>query len=135
MSDEKKPKRFDFGTVDKDKYAEDGRTLHVCNPDTGEETDIEIVLRGADSPTNKRIVNTQIAKYRLLPQSKISMDQIKADEIEQLAACTVSWQNVELDGKPLPFSHANAVMLYSRFSWLKDAVSAFIADRANYRRD
>lgn len=135
MIDEKKPKRFDLGKLDKAKPAEEGRKLIVCDPDTGEDTGISIVLRGTESETYKRTARAQINKYRNLPKSKMTIEQIEADAIELLAACTVSWENIDLDGAELPCTRDNAAMLYTRFGWLRRLVDSFVADEANYRRD
>lgn len=135
MSDEKKPKRFDLGKLDKSKPAEEGRTLEICDPDTGEALGISIVLRGTESETYKRVSRAQINKYRNLPKSKMTIEQIESDAIELLAACTVSWVNIDIDGAELPCTKDNAAMLYTRFGWLRRLVDAFIADEANYRRD
>lgn len=135
MSDEKKPKRFDLGKLDKSEPAEEGRVFEVCDPDTGEPTGIEIVLRGTDSATHKRCMRKLVSKYQLMQRTKLTPEQIEADDIELMAACTVSWKGIDLDGVEFMFSRENAIALYTRFDWLKEAVKSFIGNRSNYRRD
>lgn len=135
MSEDKKPKRFDLAALDVSQKSEDGRALEICDPDTGEELGISIVLRGSESDTYKRTARAQINKYRNMPKSKMTIEQIEADAIELLASCTVSWSGIDLDGAELPCNRANATMLYTRFGWIKRLVDAFVSDEANYRRD
>ena len=62
-------------------------------------------------------------------------DKLREESIEILAACTLSWKGVIVEGKSLPCTRENAVMLYTRFPWLKEQAEAFVADRASYFRD
>jgi len=48
-------------------------------------------------------------------QPAITPEELEQNTIEILAACTVGWSGVVVDGKEIPFNKDNAKMLYTRF--------------------
>ena len=129
-----KPK-IDLAMLDATDKAETGRELKLEHPDTGELLGISIILRGSESDTFRRALRAQVNKRMRQKQNKTTMEEIEAESVEMLAACTVSWSGIVLDGKEYTYSRANAVNLYIRFGWIKRAVDAFVNDEANFRRD
>lgn len=61
---------------------------------------------------------------------------LDAEGAELLAALTVDWRLVTLDGSPIevPCGAANAVELYSmpELAWLREQVDQFVSDRGNF---
>jgi len=135
MPEDKKAKRFDLSTLDTGPLSEEGRPLEVMDPETGEPLGITIILRGAESDTYKRAFRAQVNKRMNARQGKTTIEQLEAEAIDLLAACTVGWTGIDLDGQEFPFSRSNAVTLYGRFGWLKKLVDSFVSNEANYRRD
>lgn len=106
------------------------RTLVVKHPATGVAVaEIDLISIDADAP--KRVKRRQ-EQRRLKSRTplKLDMDEIRADQLEVLAACTVAWREVTWKGAVLELSSANAIMLYDALPWLKQQVDDFVNDVA-----
>lgn len=133
------PAAFDFATRDVVAKAEEGAELEVLDPVTGEAVGVYIMLAGADSAVHRKAV-TNVSKRRLNGQKGFRAkgfdpEKMEAENIEVLAACTLSWKGVLVDGAPLTCSRDNAIKMYTRFPWLREQVEAFISDRSEYLQD
>lgn len=133
------PAAFDFATRDVAAKAEAGADLEVLDPVTGESVGVTITLAGADSTIHRKATAT-IAKRRMsnakgFRNRALDPEKFEAESIEVLAACTLGWKGVVVDGAPLPCGRDNAVMLYTRFPWLREQVDQFISDRSAYLQD
>jgi len=111
--------------------------INITLPD-GTETDIVITVASQDSEQyrkktlesrNKRMKDLQRGK-----KSQLTAEQLDEGGVDLLVACTIGWQNVEKDGKPLEFNDENVRSLYADFPWIKDQVDEAIADRANFMK-
>lgn len=123
---------MDLGEIDLAAAAEAGADLTVRHPVTGEPTDVVIRLLGVDSPTFRQAQRLQIDAF-----AKSQRPEPSVTRAQLLAAVTVSWDNVMLDGADLAFSSENAVKLYThpRASlWLAPQVDQFISARANFSK-
>lgn len=130
---------FDFATRDVAAKAEEGAELEVLDPVTSEAVGVYITLAGADSAVHRKAV-ANISKRRLNGQKGFrnkgwDPEKVEAESIEILAACTLSWKGVLVDGAPLPCSRDNAIKMYTRFPWLREQVEQFIGDRSAYLQD
>jgi hypothetical protein len=47
---------------------------------------------------------------------------------------TVAWEGFTLDGVKLDCTPENVRTVYNEWSWIKEQVSEFVADRANFFR-
>lgn len=130
---------FDFTTRDVAQKAEEGAELEVLDPVTGDGVGVFIILAGADSTIHRKATAT-IAKRRMsnmkgFRNMALDPEKFEAEGIEVLAACTLGWRGVVVDGAPLPCSRDNAIQLYTRFPWLREQVDQFISDRSVYLQD
>lgn len=133
------PAAFDFAARDVAAKAEEGAELEVLDPVTGEPVGVYITLAGADSSLHRKATAT-ITKRRLNGQKGFRAkgfdpEKVEAESIEILAACTLSWKGVVVDGAALPCSRDNAIKMYTRFPWLREQVEQFIGDRSAYLQD
>ena len=128
------PAAFDFATRDVAAKAEAGADLEVLDPVTGEAVGVTITLAGADSTIHRKATAT-IAKRRMSNAKGFRNRALDPEKFEVLAACTLGWKGVVVDGAPLPCGRDNAVMLYTRFPWLREQVDQFISDRSAYLQD
>lgn len=127
---------FDLSQLDTKKAAEDGFTLRLLHPRTGEALPVELELLGVDSEICQRTLKEQQRK-RLAQAVKsrrmaITPEELEAEGIELLAAATRGWKGMQLDGKPVEFSNEAARLLYMRFPWIREQVDQAISDRANF---
>lgn len=133
------PVPFDFASRDVAAKAEEGAELEVLDPVTGESVGVFITLAGADSSVHRKTM-AMIAKRRIngakgFRNKGYDPEKFEAESIEVLAACTLAWKGVVVDGSSLPCSRDNAVRLYTRFPWLREQVEQFVSDRTEYLQD
>lgn len=131
---------IDLGSLDTARSANEGFDVQLYHPVTNVDLGITIKILGKDSDTFRKISHAQ-AKKRMDRFSKggfrntgfiQSPEEIEQNGIELLAACTVGWDGIILDGKPLDFSKDNAKELYTRFPWIKEQIDVAVGDRANF---
>jgi len=132
-------KGIDLATLDTVKGANEGFDVQIYNPATNEDLDIVIHVLGKDSDEFQRISRAQgrkrmakMAKGGFRSVSATSAEEIEQDAIALLAACTTGWSGVVIGGKAIDYNQDNAVMLYTRFPWIREQVDAAIGDRANF---
>ena len=122
-------KQYDVVTA-----AEDGATLTLRDPVSGEALDATITLVGSDS---ERYRQAQSEEQSKLLKRKQSGERLDAEEWREqacriLARATISWENVEEGGQTLDCSEANARHIYRAYPWVREQVDAFVAQRANF---
>ena len=137
MSGKKKGEMpFDLTTLDTGEAAEMGATLEVLHPTENTPLGITITLAGADSDVYRKMVNKSVNKrvQRIKPGQSIPFTAEEQEEsgLNLLAACTLAWEGVVVEGETLPCNTENAKMVYRRFPWIKEQVDQFIGDRANF---
>ena len=109
----------------------------LVHPVTKEELDVKITVVGMDSEVYRKTSHHQRSRRlkSIRPNGKssgINMEELEADGIELLAACTTGWKNMSYRGSELPFSKENAVMVYKEQAWVREQVDEAIGDRANF---
>lgn len=129
---------IDLSTIDTVKGANEGFDVTIYHPGTHEDLDIVIRVLGKDSDEFNKITRAQ-NKKRMAKMSKggfragsIPPEEFERDGIELLAACTLSWSGVVIDGEEVKCSKESAAELYERFPWIKEQIDTAIGDRANF---
>lgn len=130
-------KHVDLSSLDTSRGAEQGFTVALTSPGTGEPLDIEIDVMGADSDQYKdRSRDIQRRRQKAMEKARkltfASPEEVEADVVELLVAVTTGWRNVEEGGKAVPFSGNAARELYRKYDWIREQVDAAINDRANF---
>lgn len=137
-------KKVDLNSIDTVKGANEGFDVQIYHPGTNEDLGITIRVLGKDADEFQKVSRAQ-SKKRMAKLTKggfrnttaLPVEEIEQDAIELLAACTKSWAQedkptITVDGKELPYSKDNAVVLYERFPWIKEQVDVAMGDRANF---
>lgn len=132
---------LDLSTLDTLKAAEDGMTLEVRHPTTGavlsngDGRAVALILAGADSERSKRAeraATNRRLKMAGRRSATITAEELEADALEVLAACTLGWSGFAVNGQELECTPANAKQLYGQYPWLREQADAFRSDRANF---
>lgn len=132
---------MDLSKYDTAKFADEGATMEVIAPDgtpakNDDGTPVTITVLGHDSRAYRDAANRLSRRTSVKMKAgslEIDRVQLEADEIEKLTACTTSWHGIGLDGvAALPCTPENVKKVYTRFAWLREQVSAFMGERANY---
>lgn len=134
---------MDLGKLITTTVAEEGAFLHLRHPrtdeplmdeETGEAVGLHLV--GRDSADYRRVSKSQqnrrLERMQRTGSVETSADEIEANEIEILVACTKSWKHIQI-GELLECTPLNARRLYKEtgLRWIRDQVDAFIGKRAN----
>ena len=117
--------------------------MELCNPKTGEPfVDEEgkkciFILYGKDSSVyqeeQRKIQNRKLTKTLSTGlRVKLSAEELEADALALLVACTKDWENILESGRVLECNEVNARVVYSKYPWVREQVSSFIEDRANF---
>lgn len=98
---------------------------------------ITITLAGTESKRWKKARNVVGNKYlkataRNNPQQARSFEDGLDDMAFQLAAVTMAWDGIEIDGQPLECNPANAKRLYLESDTIREQVDLFVGDRRNF---
>jgi len=137
--------------------SEVGSELWFTHPtDDSKKLDIFFIVKGRDSETYSQIkretqikmLNKKIGKKKDI--SPDDFDEAEEDDIENLARLIIGWGTLEYDeddvkkekGKKVDYilegkdktkySQKNAVRLLKSYPWIKEQVSTFMWDRANF---
>ena len=91
----------------------------------------------ADSEIARKQQRTvQRRRLAMRGRMKLTPEELEAETIDILAALTVDWYLVDLNGHAidLPFSQDNARRLYANpgVTWLREQLDESTADRANF---
>ena len=130
---------FDLNSL-KPVKADDGAVLQIAHPESEEIIEgMTITLLGQDSKVYRKIqLAKQQAALNRISKGKKAVDfdaeQRAEDSIDDLVKLTVSWEGFTLDSKKLDCTPENVRKVYGEWSWIKEQVSEFVADRANFFR-
>lgn len=119
--------------------AEQGATLHLRDPFTGEElfnddkSPMTISLLGKDSEPYRRITRANANKSLNKGRVKLTVEKFEQDGVDLLAAVTTGW-HIQFGQTMLEFSTAKAKELYSdpEYKWVQEQVDEFVAERSNF---
>lgn len=91
----------------------------------GEDSDVAVKARNRQ--TNRRIQQG--------PRAKLTAEGLNSDGNAYLAKLTVGW-NITMGGEKAEFSQDAALKLYAnpKLSFIREQVTAFVEDRANFLR-
>lgn len=137
MSDE----FIDLSTLDV--AGDNGAEIELLHPVKRTPINVFITVVGQNSKQFRNIVAETtnrdrregfLAQKRGKPVDPKTAEQSQAEATELLATCTIGFRNVVYKGAPFPYSHDNAVKLYSDsgLSWIRNQVDEAIIDLENF---
>lgn len=134
---------MDLAELDTADLASQGMVMHVHSAAgpvfvTGEDgklTDepVTITLLGDDSDVMVQF-DRDTFDQGMKGSAPVTAAAIEAKAINRIAKATVGWSGIVLDGEKVPYSEANAKMLYRRLRWLRFGAQQFVSDRANFMK-
>jgi hypothetical protein len=136
-----KEKAIDLSSLDTAQACEKGFELELKHPITNEPLGSFISVVGKDSKTFEDFVRRQSndrlrRNFQLQRRGKdaeaLTIEQIEADAISLLVACTTGFRNVTYKGNALDFSEANARLLYTEQKWVRAQVDEAVGDIENF---
>ena len=103
----------------------------TLNDPAGNPTDARIEIVSRDSDTFKK-AQRRISEARRKKAKGLRAAEEETMTYEMIAKCTVSWENIQNEGKEYKCNYENALFLYKTTDWITEQVLAFIADRENF---
>lgn len=118
-----------------------GAEIELLHPATNEPTGMFVSIVGRDSAVFQALIAKAAdaerrRQFAAQKRGKVAEPKLYADSvregIEMLAAATLGFKNIVLDGEPLSFSEANAVRFYTKRPAFKTQVDEAIANLENF---
>lgn len=138
---------MDLKKLDTVAAADKGFEIQLFNPGDMSNLGIFITVLGRDSADYRKI-SSQHSRKRVQKMTKgnqfrmgsLTTEELESDTIELLAGVTKAWRDegekldnqVLIDGVKYDCDLANAVMLYTRYPWIREQVDVAVMDRANF---
>jgi hypothetical protein len=128
---------MDLATLDTKKGADLGFDLHLRHPATGDPIGAVIRIAGMDSERYRdKATAQQRARFERLARRNrfdtANPEEQREEAIQLLAAATLGWDDVNLNGQAVPFSESAAADLYRNFAWVREQVDVAMHERANF---
>lgn len=143
-----KPKVLDIGAIDTIAASDAGADIELLHPTSGEATGVFVTILGKHSTTfrdivrervNHRVKKESYAARRGKPLDPRTAEQVEAEAIDLIVACTVGWhtgdkaaQSIPFNGEELPFNHANAKRVFTERLWVREQIDNAIGDLENF---
>lgn len=124
---------FDISSIVENETA----VVELRHPESNALLGASITLAGMGHPKRKRIefARSRALRARVAKRGRLELTDPVEDEeyeIERLAGCTLSWEGINRDGKPIPCTAEEAATLYESAAWIRRQVSAFMDDAVNF---
>lgn len=120
---------IDLASLDTQAACEQGAELELLHPATGQPLGVYLTLAGVDSRTHRQ--SLAFLAERRLKRRSVTPDDLRGEDVEVAARCTLGWRGVRIDGKEV----AHSLDIFERFPWIREQAVAFIGDRSQYLRD
>jgi hypothetical protein len=116
--------------------AEEGCVLFLKDPansnqlvqDDEAKTPVSIRLAGVESPRWTKAADALANKIGANKEDR-NLQTVRSDRAHLLAAVTIGWSGIVVDGAPVEFSFEAAKKLYIRFKWIMEQADRFVGDR------
>lgn len=111
---------------------EDGISVTLLDPVTGEKTEGVVVVAGPDSRRARRARKETITHLAGLRADNKPEDYDASTHM--LARCIVSWSGIVRGGEPLELTVESAIEVLDNFPWIEAQLNNWAADRRNFTR-
>lgn len=129
----------DLANFDCVAVANDGATVEIKHPVSGQPMGITVTVLGSDSRDFQRatkdhtdLLRARVAKAGGYRAGLVSDDEKDEQQMELLCICTKAWTGIAMNGEAVACTKENAEMLYAKLPWFKEQVEAAILNRANF---
>lgn len=136
------PPKVDLSIFDTTAACDKGFELQLVHPVSKDPLPVFITVVGKDSQAYKdhvRAKANQNLRRSFKQQRKAAeaptIEEIEADAVALLVACTTGWRNVVLPGSgELPFNEENCTRIYTDFPAIRAQVDEAISDLENFMK-
>lgn len=141
---------IDLAAYDAATPCDEGAEVELLHPVTGAPIGVFVTVLGKYSKvfidhtrrnSNEYLRKAQMLKRRGKEEETPTVEKFEEKSIDLLVACTTGWRTgdkpmIVFEGKELPFSPANAALIYGspKLSWIRTQVDEAIADLGNFMK-
>ena len=111
---------------------EEGASVEILHPGTGEPVGIKMQIAGPDSKRQKSAVALIVAERAEMRIRKITAARLEDEGIRTAAASIIGWSGVVENGSPIEYSPSAALSLLTKYPFIREQVQAYSVDRANF---
>lgn len=111
---------------------ESGTEVQITHPGTGEPIGISMMVAGPDSKRQKAATAFIVAERAELRLRKITAARMEEETNRIAAASIISWNGVIESGKSLEYSPSVALGLLTRYPFMREQITTYSGDRANF---
>lgn len=136
---------FDAAILDSRTLSQKGVKFIVRDPRTNRphrndaKEEVYITLLGRNSERFEQINEaTRTLRADMAARGiEFTNEHAHQERVTWVAGCTTGWNIDILDGKPFPYTEANAQLFWEdkRFNWLLNQAAQFLLDEANFLAD
>jgi hypothetical protein len=94
-----------------------------------------ITLVGKDSDRFRKATRAALNRRLASRKIKVKAEDLEAENLEGLVACTIAWDGIMVDGAALDCTPVNVRAVYTRFPFIREQVAEFVEERANFFRE
>lgn len=111
-----------------------GFECEIYEPDTGKSSGLVISAHGPDSPEFRKAMRKKMIMLSSEDGKEIDFETREAVLCQFLADITIGWSGIEIDGKPLEFSKAEALRVYAAYPFIANQLNAAANSYANFTK-
>lgn len=125
--------QFDLSSLsDLPAAQEAGTKVTITHPGTGEPLGPVMLVAGPDSKRQKAATALIIAERSDLRLRKITAARLEDESNRIAAASIISWTGVIEGGNEIEYSPSVALGLLTRYPFIREQISTYSGDRANF---
>lgn len=109
-----------------------GTEVAILHPGSGEPLGITMMVAGPDSKRQKAAQSLIIGERTEMRMRKITAARLEDEAIRIAAASIISWNGVVEGGKEVEYSPSVALGLLTRYPFIREQITAYSSDRANF---
>lgn len=128
---------FDISALDVTSHSEEGTTVEIVNPKSGDKTGIVISVKGAFSARFQEMIARQKKREAMRQKNAVAraVAEDEDDTSQVLSEVTTGWTGMVENGKDVPFTKAEALRIYERYPVIRGQVLSAVLDVANFIKD
>ena len=133
---------FDLSKNNLSATNEEGYEFELVMPGSGEGTGAFVKVRGEQSPTVRNYSKKKYNEYKMKQDAhkrrgkgdyEIDLDEAEEMAVDNAVNRVISWKNIAIDGKEVPFTKEAAQDILKNHSWIRDQVMEESSQAINFQ--
>jgi len=125
---------FDFSKIGTAQGANIGASFELRHPTERVPIGAFLTVLGKDGDVYRRVdrqqTNRRLAEAARNRDLTLKAEEIEADRLDLIVACTTGWKGVLKKGEPIPFNAENVRKFYKDYPWAAEQAERAMNDRS-----